>query len=239
MDCPAVAAAWLQSHDWCAPPTCQLTELIAQDDAHFNVDLILYSHSRQRAVRSAACCELFAGILHTTAQLSVDNVAPLAGPAQHPCCRLQPGQSVLPQDKQQTTTAAAAACSGCQTGMLCSARCWRRACWWLRGAWQRGCGYDGGTAPSGELWISVPPLLGCTMPRQQQSSHTKGAAPLRVCLPKQTDIYYETSAQVQHVCTCRYDVFPDIVPVADYADFGRQQLSNAHVPPSPMLRSGL
>ena len=40
------------------------------------------------------------------------------------------------------------------------------------------------------------------------------------------------------MCTCRYDVFPDIVPVADYADFGRQQLSNAHVPPSPMLRSG-
>lgn len=44
---------------------------------------------------------------------------------------------------------------------------------------------------------------------------------------------------MQHLFTCRYDVFPDIVPVADYGDFGRQQLSNAHVPPSPMLRSGM
>lgn len=37
---------------------------------------------------------------------------------------------------------------------------------------------------------------------------------------------------------CRYDVFPDIMPVAEYAEFGRRQLSDAQVPPCPTLRSG-
>ncbi len=39
---------------------------------------------------------------------------------------------------------------------------------------------------------------------------------------------------------CRYDVFPDMVPVANYADFGRRQLSASgmRVPPSPAMRSG-